>query len=222
MATDLIMSDPADGQLALAWKALSLLSSKTDHVIAELGDNAPAAIAAALAKTEHELRPVPDDGEGRAQWNAAMDERLRRLAVKVSPTASPTQTVEWRTMMVEALSDLPALVALTAAKKAIHRPFRYIGDIETAVREIAGELLAERETRRRGLERMRAENERARRPAPSLPAPVERDLSAEEIERTNAYLRRIGVRTQCSPDGEVFQLPADQAEAPDARAQLAA
>jgi hypothetical protein len=84
-------------------------------VAAEPGD----AIADALAYIGRAFDPIPRDGEQRAAWKAALDDRLCRIAVKIAPLgASVEQGKEWRDVMVDALSDLPAMVALTAAKRA--------------------------------------------------------------------------------------------------------
>jgi hypothetical protein len=213
-----ITTERADGQRDLAWKALNLLTSTTDRILSELGDDAQTAIAAAVAKTEYELRPVPEVGDGRAEWVAALDERLRRLAVKVAPTAAANQTVEWRTAMTEALSDLPAMIALTAAKKAIHRPFRFIGDIEAGVREIATELLENRRARLRALERMRADLERAARAAPAIAAPPpDAPITAAQIRAMPVALREMGVDA-----GFITREEADAAFEAEREDQLAA
>ncbi|MCZ3003926.1 hypothetical protein NYY90_20300, partial [Acinetobacter baumannii] len=72
--------------------------------------------------------------------------------------------------MVEALSDLPAMIALTAAKKAIHKPFRFVGEVEPAIREIAEAMIERRHVRAAALQRMRDAIKRAANPAPALPA----------------------------------------------------
>ena len=179
---------------------MSLLPSTTERLTAALGADAPACIDAAAAKLEHDLRPVPTDAEERAVWATAIDERLRRLAVKVLPTARAADTAEWRTAMVDALSDLPAMVALTAAKRALHRPFRFIGEVEPAVREIADELLGEYKCRLNLLRRHREDIERARRPAPALPHPVDRPITDEDAARVNGFLERCGLSTRFAAD----------------------
>lgn len=206
MANDLTTTDPQAGQRDPAWRALSLHPSTTSRLAERLGGDAPACIDAAIAKIEHELRPVPADGENRGEWAAALDERVRRLAVKVLPTAKPADTLEWRTAMVDALADLPAMISLTAAKLAIHRPFRFIGDIEATVREIAAELLEKREARLAAFHRHREAIERALNPpAPALAAPADDGpIAPEVIERTNRYLSRIGLATRFSDDGDTF------------------
>ncbi len=214
MAQELTTIDPADGRPDQAQRALSLLPSTTDRLAAALGEDAPGCIDAAIAKLEHDLRPVPTSAEERKQWAGAIDERLRRLAVKVLPTAAPAQTQPWREAMAAAFSDLPAMVSLTAAKRAIHRPFRFIGDIEAEVRTIADELMAERTARLAMLRRMHGELERATSGQPALPAPELPMPTRDQLARTNAFLRARGLTTQLHEDGSTYQLeplPVDQA-----------
>jgi len=181
MANDIATTDPAAGQLAQAWRVLSLHPSTTRELAIKLGNDAPMCLDAAIAKVEHDLRPVPT-GPARKEWETALDERLRRLAVKALPTARPGETIEWRKAMWEALSDLPAMISLTATKRAIHRAYRFIGDIEPAIREIAVELLAERNTLMLALRRHRTEIERALNPPAALPpAGDERAPTDDEI-----------------------------------------
>lgn len=151
------------------------------------------AIDAAHGKLVEDMAPVPD-GAKRAAWAAAIDERLRRLAVKVAPHLSEEQGAGWRDAMVEALSDLPAMIVLTAAKRARHRPFRFIADIETAIREISNEMIEARRAQIARLEQIRADVERAARPDACLPPPVEEPITAEEIRAMSSPMRAMGVR----------------------------
>lgn len=186
---------------------MSLHPSTTTSLASHLGDDAPGCIDAAIAKLEHDLRPVPAAGADRAEWAAAIDERLRRLAVKVLPTAKSADTIEWRKTMAEALADLPAMVALTAAKRAIHRPFRFMGDIEPAVREIALEVQAERDERLAAFRRHRAEIESALNPPTALPAPgYDEPISAQGIRAMKPEWRQLGVKL-----GHVTQAEVDAA-----------
>jgi hypothetical protein len=218
MATDIVMNpDQADGPRGQAWKALSLHPSTTTTLATALGTEARACIGAAIAKIEHDLRPVPQDAIGRDGWCKAIDERLRRLAVKVLPTAKPADTEAWRSALVEALADLPAMVALTAAKRAIHRPFRFIGDIEVTVREIAAEVLADRQERLAAFTRHRDEIDRALNPpTAALPAPnQDAPISAQSIRAMSLDIRRMGLRAGFITQDQVDAAFADfqQAEA---------
>lgn len=184
-------------------------------MLAELGNDADAAIHAAIMKTDHELMAVPDAGPHRKAWESAMHERLRRLAVKVSPTATENQTKPWQDSMAEAFSDLPAMIALTAAKRAIHTPFRFIGDVEVEVRRIAVELTQRRHDRLRALRRMQADIERATRPTPTLPKHDPEPATPEQVAHINSFLRSIGVRTQFADDGSTYQAPTLEDDAGD-------
>ncbi len=169
MANEVATTDLADGLQAQAWRVLSLHPSTTSEIARRLGDDASECLDAAIGKVEYDLRPVPA-GPARAEWDKAIDERLRRLAVKVLPTARRADTAEWRKAMWEALSDLPAMISLTAARRAIHRAFRFVGEIEPAIREIAAELSDERKLVLAALRRHRAEIDRALCPAQALPS----------------------------------------------------
>ena len=189
---------------------MSLLPSTTEALIERLGAQAAECIDAAIGKIEHELRPVPVDKSGDDAWRAAIDERLRRLAVKVLPTARAADTQEWRSAMVDALSDLPAMVSLTAAKRAIHRPFRFIGDIETEVRQIADGLMLERAGRLAALRRHRDEIARAMAATGALPAPpAEREITAIEIRALTPALRSLGIAVGAITEDQVAAALAD-------------
>ena len=196
MANDLTTTDQADGLRDQAWKALSLHPSTTTGLASALGTDAPACIAAAIAKTEHDLRPVPRDEDGRGQWEAAIDTRLTRLAAKVLPTAKPADTTVWRDAMTDALCDLPAMVSLTAAKRAIHTPFRFIGEIEIAVREIADGILAERQAALAAFRRHAAEINAALNPvAPAIASPVaDAPITVDQIRAMTPQFRAMGLK----------------------------
>lgn len=218
MATTLTAADRTGiaeaGAHDLAWKALSLLFSPTDVAVAQLGDDADAAIDAATAKNAAEMAPVPTDRAARSQWEVAMDERLRRLAAKVLPTASVEAATAWRDAMVEALSDLPAMIALSAAKKAIHKPFRFVGEVEPAIREIADAMIERRHVRAAALQRMREAIRRAANPAPALPAP---EITLAGIRAMKAEIRSLGLKagfiTQEQVDAALAYDDEPQAEA---------
>jgi hypothetical protein len=196
MANNLMEAAPstvseAAGTHDLAWKALSLLFSPTEVAAAALGADADMAIDAAVSKNTSEMVPVPSDAQGRKSWDSAMDERLRRLAAKVLPTASAEAATAWREAMVEALSDLPAMIALTAAKKAIHKPFRFVGEVEPAIREIAEAMIERRHVRAAALQRMRDAIKRAANPVPALP-PME--ITPAGIRAMSQEMRALGLR----------------------------
>lgn len=196
MANDLIsLENPAAGHLGLAWLARSPSRWTIDGALEVAGPAPFETISEALVKLEADLAPVPADQGERKSWTAAMDERLRRLALKIQPGMSPEQSGPWRDVMVEALSDLPALVALTAAKRALHRPMKFLNEVETVVREIAEDVESERRSAIARLEYFRSQIARAAVAQPALPPPdpVE-PISIEEIRSMLPGLVAIGLK----------------------------
>lgn len=174
-----------------------------------LGDNPRAEIAAARAFLEQPLEPVPTDSARRAEWKAAMDDRLRRLAVKIAPGMAVEQGKIWREVMTDALSDLPAMVALTAAKRAIHRPMSFLNEVEAIVRQIAVEIHAER---RRARERLADLFAVVQRPA-QLALPPQDDgapFSPDEIRKMSVEIRDMGVAGGWITQAEIDAAFADQ------------
>jgi hypothetical protein len=195
---------PAPGHPDTALLASNLPRWTTERAVEALGTGTPEALTAAIALVERELRPVPRDAEGRKAWCIAIDDRLRRLAAKVAPGMAPAQGDEWRSAMVEALSDLPAMVALTACKRAMHRPFQFLNQVEAAVREIAASVIEEREARRRAAERILRDLERAAAAPPALPrADLDRPVTAEEIRAMPPSVRAMGVKIGAISEADV-------------------
>jgi hypothetical protein len=193
----------------MASLALSRRPWTTDSAVAALPDDPVGEIHRALAYLDDAFVPVPIDPQQRAAWNLAMDERLRRLAVKIAPAMSPAQTELWRQVMVDALSDLPAMIALTAAKRAIHRPMKFLNEVEAIVREIADTVATERRLARRRLEGLR---EHIRRPRPVALPPQEpgAPFSLDEIRKLSPTFRSLGVSS-----GAFTQQQLDEVEAAD-------
>lgn len=156
-------------------------------------DPDPSMIASAVHHLEQRLVPVPSDPEERHDWNSAIGERLNELAAKISPTMPADQGKVWRDAMTKALSDLPAFVALTAAQRAIHRPMKFMNEVEAVIREIAELITAERREAIWRLKSWLAEIERASAPVLPAPPPMPPELTAEEIRRMSTPLLRMGM-----------------------------
>jgi hypothetical protein len=191
MAQDLTLADgPAPGPQSLAWLARNPSRWTIEAANELIASGGPNALPSAIAKFEADLTPVPSDPN-------AMDDRLRRLAVKVAPSMSPEQGKEWRAVMVDALSDLPAMVALTAAKRGLHRPMTFMNEIEAVVREIAAEVARERHDALWRLRRLEAEIAAAAQPKLAAPEGWEggqvAPLSVEEIRRTPKCVLSFGI-----------------------------
>lgn len=128
----------------------------------------------------------------REAWAKAMDERLRRLALKAAPLAAPAQGDAWRSMMLEALDDLPAMVALTAAKRARHEPLQFLNEIEPAIRKIAAQVILER---KHAIERLRLLERQIRQARmPRLENRRSEPLTASEIAAMTPAMREMGLK----------------------------
>ena len=176
-----------------------------DEARALLAEQAPGAVDYALAYVDRAFEPVPVEPSARQGWKIAMDERLRRLAVKISPTMSPAQSQPWREVMVDALSDLPAMVALTAAKRAVHHPLKYMNEVEGVVREIARHVSAERRLARSRLENLRLA------PQSVVALPPQEDgapISFDEIRKMSPTIRDLGISSGFITPDQLAQVEA--------------
>jgi hypothetical protein len=192
--------------------ALSPRPWTTEAALALAGPDLDGAVAESLAYLAEGLAPVPTDPEMLKGWKTAMDERLRRLAAKIAPGMPEAPAAVWREVMVDALSDLPAMVSLTAAKRALHKPMKFLNEVEGIVRDIAAMVLAERNHARRRIEDLPL---RARRETPALPPQEEgAPFSFDEIKRMSASMRRLGVST-----GAFTQEQLDEVEKAEAVSQ---
>ena len=59
---------------------------------------------------------------------------LRPIGAKVSPGLSLEQATAWRKAVVMALSDMPPDILLISLRKALHVPFKFLNEVEEAVR----------------------------------------------------------------------------------------
>lgn len=192
--------------------ALNPRAWTTERATELAGQIGPTAVADAIARIEEQLAPVPRDKDQRDAWRTALDERLRRLALKVSPGMSPAQTAPWRDVMTEALADLPAMVALTAAKRAIHVRMQYMNQVEDAVRDMAALVIAERKI---AIERLRMLAIQMRQAA--MPRLVNRradPLTTAEIAAMSADVRDMGLKCGAITQDQIDEAfpPVDQQE----------
>lgn len=153
---------PALGQRTLSSLALSLSAWTTTDAMAMVAG--PSDIDEAKARIRMQLAPVPADQDARDSWLKAMDERLRRIAGKISPGMSPAQANVWRDLMCKALADLPAMVALTATKRAFHVPMQYLNEVEGVIRDIAAQVIRERNLAMSRLDSLREQMQRGSAP----------------------------------------------------------
>lgn len=145
-----------------------------------------------------------------------VESNLRPLGAKISAGISDAAARDWRNAMLLALSDLPGRVAAYATGKAIHRPFNFLNEVETAVREIAAESLERQRTAAWRLKLWREEIARAAMPQPQLAAPDEVIADQAGVDAFNADMAKIGtsIRMRLGPDGKglTYSMDADERE----------
>lgn len=164
-------------------------------MLALAGESPLPALRDALSILQSDLVAVPPENtRHRAEWDSGVAFRLKRLAAKISPTMGPEQAKAWMGAVTEALTDLPALVVLTAAKRALHRPMAFISEVEGVVREIAAQVLAEHQAAARRLRDLIQSVERANAAALAAPEAFKRQYSAEQVARMSPHLRSIGIK----------------------------
>jgi hypothetical protein len=136
---------------------------------------------------------------------------LRPFGAKIAPTIRASEARAWRMALVIALSDLPPLIALRAAKRAIHVPMQFLNEVEGHIRAAATEMVEQQRVALVRLRRLHEELDRALNAPPALPAPEPEPVTEEEVQQLNAFLRGCGVSTRYRLDGD--QAVAVEAEA---------
>lgn len=179
------------------WTLAGALVGVKPHMLAEAMANYEAALQP-MTKTE------PDMKQSRAA--KALDIALRPIGAKLAPTMAPAVASAWRDAVLMSLAKWPANVAVAAAKAGVHEAFEYgLGDVDARLHKLAAELDARHRRALWRLQQMMREIERAANP----PTPLVEDQreakvwTQEDIERTNAMLRRAGtsIRYRLGPDG---------------------
>ncbi len=162
MANDLTTTDQAPGSQAISRLARQPQAWTMHEAMKLAGDDPVTVIKAGKADLLAAFQPVPDERSAQhAEWRTALESRINPIAAKIAPTMSKDQAAAWRDAMVIALSDLPAMIGLTATKRAIHVPMSFINEVEGVIRGIAAEIADGRREAIARLERLIADIERA-------------------------------------------------------------
>lgn len=137
--------------------------------------------------------------------SSAFETALRPIGAALDPKMSPEQARAWRKAMLVKFSDLPGVIAVKAATKAVHSSFEFFNQVDGAIRALANEALKQQETAVWKLKKWREETERALNPPPALPPPPEEPMTEEDVAELNAIFRRIGSATRYEwKDGEII------------------
>lgn len=155
-------------------------------------------------------------------WANRVLDALRPLGAKISIGAKPEDVRAWTTAVVAALSDLPPRIAVGALRKALHRPMRFLNEVEFVVREYAEEAIEAQANALWRLKRMKREIERAANPLPQIEQKPKVWTQAE-IDEANDMFRSLRLRTRwklvgtdCENDEEAMS--AEQARKEKTRA----
>lgn len=162
---------------------------------------AAADVAEAIAGCEAGLEPLSAadpclaDPRKRSVAARAVCTALRPIGAKLAPHLSSAQAEAWIDGVLLSLSKWPPRVAAAAARAAVHEPFRFIGDVDARLHELAAGIDRRHRNALHRLRRLAEEMERAANPPPSL-APPEPILPwpIEEARRLNPSLLAIGLR----------------------------
>jgi hypothetical protein len=166
-----------------------------------MAEAAAADVAEAIAGYEASLAPLsasdPCLGDPRKRSVAAraVCTALRPTGAKLAPHLSPAQAEAWIDGVLLSLSKWPARVAAGAARAAVHEPFRFIGDVDARLHELAAGIDRRHRNALFRLRRLAEEMERAANPPPALAPPEQAEpWPIEEARRLNPSLLAIGLR----------------------------
>lgn len=192
MANELTTTtDRADGVRAISRLALNPQAWTTDGALALAGDAPKAALQAAIAELTRPLDPVPSDTELRAEWREALGIRLDKIGAKIMPTMTPSQCTAWRDAMIDALSDLPAMLALTAAKRALRTPINFLSQVDGEIRRLAQVIQNERTVGAYRISALLEACDATTAAADAVEEPVE--FTDAEILRMSPEMRSLGL-----------------------------
>lgn len=213
MATDLQTTantpeSPADGLSRLMELAASA-DWTTAHAKQLAGDN-PQAVESLISRYETSVLPLADvEPDFAGKRSKDLRDWLRPIGIKLAPTMSPDQATAWLQAMVLALSDLPADIAIKAAKEALRVPMNFMNEVDAAIRDKASVMITRRANAIDRLRRLKAEIERPIAQPRLVDAEPDRDtrpLTMQEIAALPIALRKIGLTL-----GEITQEQFDAA-----------
>jgi hypothetical protein len=148
-------------------------------------------IGRVIAAYERGLVPLAEaepKGKSRRNPEAAgalttlLGDDLAMIATKIAPTLSPEQSDAWIKVMCIALADLPGRVTREAATSALHRPMKFLNEVETVIRDEAAAITIRHSVALRRLRQLADAIAWAAKPSTMLP---DDDVSSEPISPAN-------------------------------------
>jgi hypothetical protein len=163
----------------------------TEAALALAGSDPEPMLRAALAELRRPLDPVPGDPALRKEFRDALGVRLTTIGKKIMPTMTADQCKDWCSAVTDALTDLPAMLVLTATKRALRTPMNFLSQVDGEIRRLATVIQNERTM---GAYRITTMLEVLAAPTPAEVAaeePVE--FTDEEIRRMSPDMRALGL-----------------------------
>lgn len=149
------------------------------------------------------------DPSKRGALSRGLGDDLALIATKIAPTIATEQADAWIKVMVTALSDLPGRVAREAAQAALHRPMRFLNEVETVIREHANLINARH---RLALGRLRDLLREIENPQPKLADPaVSHPMTSAEIRALSRPFREMALGQGWLTQGEIDAADAEPA-----------
>jgi hypothetical protein len=154
----------------------------------------PSSVVQAIANYEAgllSLKQEPDFATAAGPLRTA----LKAIGAKVSPQMSGNQVSAWLDAVSLSLSIFPAKVAASAARAAIHEPFKFLGDVDAKLHELAQIELERHKLALWRLNLMRKEIQRAANPLNQLEH-MDELWTQEKIDEANATFVKVGAKTR--------------------------
>lgn len=181
------MSDPRD----LARLALDPAFS----LPAAIEQAEPSSVVQAIASYEAGLLPMKSAPGFAPNAPSPLRTALKALGAKVSPQMSGNQVSAWLDAVCLSLSIYPGQIAAKAAQAAIHEPFKFLGDVDPKVHELAQIELERHKLALWRLNLMRKEIQRAANPLNQLEH-MDELWTQEKIDEANATFVKVGAKTR--------------------------
>jgi len=167
----------------------------------------------ALKEVEPAGKSARDPGKA-GEFSTGLGDDLSLLCTKIAPTMSEDQADAWIKVTVTALSDLPGRVAREAAQKALHRPMRFLNEVEAEVRSLAVDVAARHSIALRNLRTLEAEIRRAAEPAPAIEGATEAPpITLAGIRAMTPEMRKMGIGLGAITQEEVDAALSDELKA---------
>jgi hypothetical protein len=165
-----------------------------------------------VAEYRSSLRPLAElepqlNGDGAR----SIANEFAPIGAKMRPDMSQEQAGFWASALIKAWADLPPSCLKPALQEAVRIPFDFPTHLEARVRQLAEQRLHDHHTAILRLQAMLDAIQRAASPQPALEGQSAEPMSLDEIRRTPAHLRAMGIRLGMIDPQLLAQVEAEEA-----------